>query len=230
MGYHQAQLSRQHLSAPLKIRCEAMNTVSSSNDKTLVRDQVKRLRRSLPLSYQRSKSQAIAHTLIRHIRSKSVSTIAGYLPYRGEVDLIPLLNRARRLGKTVLLPKVNTDSNTLSFAPWVPHNPLIANRYGILEPVGTHMCLSQIDTFLVPLVAFDEQCNRLGMGGGFYDKALEKVKAHYKPTSIIGIGYDFQRFPSIQPEPWDVSMDIVVTPSKTYGADATSKAALQAFR
>ena len=68
----------------------------------------------------------------------------------------------------------------------------------------------------MPLVAFDRACNRIGMGSGFYDKALSKLDASLSQTNLIGLAYDFQKVEHIESNKWDIPLDCVVTEKKVY--------------
>ena len=69
---------------------------------------------------------------------------------------------------------------------------------------------------MIPLVAFDRSCNRIGMGSGFYDKALSVLDDSVKKTHLIGLAYEFQKLDHIQPNKWDIALDCIVTEKKVY--------------
>ena len=94
-------------------------------------------------------------------------------------------------------------------------NPLISNRFNIIEPlaIGMPANIRHFDLILVPLVAFDRNGNRLGMGGGFYDRALafKNHNSSLRRPRLIGVAHHFQEVDEINPQPWDVRLDAILT-------------------
>ena len=76
--------------------------------------------------------------------------------------------------------------------------------------------IQSLDIILIPLVVFDQSCNRIGMGSGFYDKALSALDNSKKKTYLIGLAYEFQKVNQIEPNKWDIPLDYVVTEKKVY--------------
>jgi 5-formyltetrahydrofolate cyclo-ligase len=145
--------------------------------------------------------------------------IACYLAHEGELDPSPLMSRAWTLGKTVYLPVLRfLGGPHLWFAPYRAGDDLRPNRFGIPEPVqpSSEMVRARdIDLMLMPLVAFDARGNRLGMGGGFYDRTLSFLWHHrhrHRPR-LVGLAYDFQQVPELTVFPWDVPLQGIVTES-----------------
>jgi len=96
---------------------------------------------------------------------------------------------------------------------------LIKNRLGILEPIFDAKKIiypQKIDLVIVPLVGFDENANRLGNGGGYYDRTFIFKKQQPNKPYLIGIGYECQKIPSLDIKDWDVPMDMIVTESFFY--------------
>jgi 5-formyltetrahydrofolate cyclo-ligase len=143
--------------------------------------------------------------------------VAGYLARQGEMDPAPLLKRALAMHKQVYLPVLHAlDGYHLWFAPYRPGDPLRPNKFGIPEPVCPlrRMRRAQdLDLIMVPLLAFDRLGQRLGMGGGFYDRTLafRLRRRFWKRPRIIGLAYSFQKVDVIPSRPWDVPLDGVVT-------------------
>jgi 5-formyltetrahydrofolate cyclo-ligase len=135
-----------------------------------------------------------------------------YYPVRGEVDLLPLLEElVANKTKKVLLPKITADGEMVAVEV-SDLGVLRRGKFGIPEPLGGRIYKPEkIDLVVVPAVAFDEDCNRLGMGKGFYDRFLSRVKG-----KKVGVAYDFQLLPSggIPTEGHDQKVDLVVTPTK----------------
>jgi 5-formyltetrahydrofolate cyclo-ligase len=138
--------------------------------------------------------------------------VAGYWAMGGEVPLHVLQMRLRP-DQAWCLPCLEADGS-LRFAPWRPGDPLVSNRFGIPEPdLAPESRLDPRDmaTVLLPLVAFDTAGNRLGMGGGYYDRSFAFRLHAPAPPRLVGVGYGFQRQDGLPTEPWDVPLDAVVT-------------------
>ena len=136
--------------------------------------------------------------------------VAAYRAVRGEIALDALLEGER--GHLFTLPRVvGTD---LEFVACGLQQSLAPGSFGILEPVGGDVvALAEHDAVLVPVVAFDGRCRRLGQGGGFYDRALAPLPSGAGPLrpATIGVAHWFQRVEEIPCEPWDVPLDAIVT-------------------
>ena len=148
--------------------------------------------------------------------------IAGFLPADGEMDPLPLMQQLWLLGKRIYLPVlVPFRSTQLWFARFEPGDELVANRYGILEPVRRQLIKpTALDLVLTPLVAFDVQGHRIGMGGGFYDRSFAFLlrRNHWHRPRLLGIAYELQRLPAIEVNHWDIPLDAIVTESRLYTA------------
>jgi 5-formyltetrahydrofolate cyclo-ligase len=132
----------------------------------------------------------------------------------GEVDLDPIWQFSHEHGKTCYFP-VLTKEKILCFLPATPSTPFKMNQYNIPEPdidIGQALSPKELDLIIMPLVAFDARCTRLGMGAGYYDRTLEN-----KPTvPLFGVAYQFQRVDFIDPQPWDIPLDAVITQNAIY--------------
>lgn len=182
------------------------------------RRQLRAARRALDLHTQRRHAAQVAARLGAERRFRRARRIAFYWPSDGEVDVRPLMRRAWRAGKRCYLPVIRPfgRERRLWFLPWRPDRPLVRNRFGILEPQvrGERLRLAwQLDLLLVPLVAFDAACHRLGMGGGYYDRSLafRHRRKRWRGPRLIGIAHECQRLERIEPRPWDVALDAVCT-------------------
>jgi len=136
--------------------------------------------------------------------------IAVYIAMDGEIDPAELIAHARTAGKTLYLPVLeHADDGILEFAPWQPETPLYPNRFRIPEPRVSAESLraaQDLDLVLTPLVAFDVHGNRLGMGGGYYDRSFAFLKTGVRKPLLIGLAYEFQRVSVLPAEPWDVPL------------------------
>lgn len=162
-------------------------------------------------------SIAIASRLAKYLPFRKAKHIGAYFPTTEEVDTGPIIELCQLLGKQVYMPVINTrrGKKTLTFHEYTPgETSLLKNRFGILEPEtqpGGGMEGTRLDLICVPTVAFSGRCDRIGMGGGYYDRAFEKKKI-FKPVKLVGIAFDCQRA-SFDVMAHDVPMDAVVTES-----------------
>lgn len=136
--------------------------------------------------------------------------VAAYRAVRGEVPLDGLLDGERR-GVFTLPRAVGLD---LEFVAWREGQLFAPGSFGIPEPAdGEVVALADHDAVLVPLTAFDGRCNRLGQGGGFYDRALASLRtgpAAARPAAI-GVAHWFQQVDELPLDPWDVPLDAIAT-------------------
>ena len=138
--------------------------------------------------------------------------VASYLPYGGEIS--PAHIEKRLIHANFYLPHI-THFHFGKMAFYSSKNRLLKNRYGIHEPqaTGNPTQLSTLDLIFVPLVAFDRDGNRLGMGAGFYDRALafkNNIKNQNRPL-LVGLAHHFQEVKSLTPQSWDVALDVILT-------------------
>lgn len=151
-----------------------------------------------------------------------------YMPADGEISPEHVSKGFGDLGWTIWIPVVG-QANEMLFARIGPDDPLQHNRFGIVEPVEPRELVraTDLDIIIVPCVALDRQGNRLGMGAGFYDRALgppntsrERLSLDgngrhrdgvHRPPVLIGVGFEVQLVEALPTNPWDVPMDIVVT-------------------
>jgi len=176
-------------------------------------------RRALtPAVRRRAAVQAARHLLTRPL-FRNARRIAFYLAADGELDPLPLAHHATALGKRCYLPVLHPQGHRrLWFAPWRPGEPLRPNRYGIPEPLWERsgpVHLRVLDLVLLPLVAFDDRCNRMGMGAGFYDRtfAWKLRRPRWDGPRLVGYAYEMQQVAALDARAWDVPLDMVVTES-----------------
>ena len=144
-------------------------------------------------------------------KNKSIGkVVGGYYPYNYEIDVIEIFEKFEKLNYEISLPKIKRGSE-MDFYPWSTQDPLSINKYGIPEPISDRVTYPSI--LLVPLVAFDKHYNRIGYGGGFYDRYLKKIKKN-KDIITIGLAYSFQKVKEIQTNKYDIKLDSIVTNKK----------------
>ena len=141
--------------------------------------------------------------------------IAGYWAVDGELPLAAVMAGVRERGQSWFLPVLGPERQ-LRFGPWHARDAIRPNRYGIPEPVCPDEALlmpAEIDVVLLPLLGFDRTGERLGFGGGWYDRsfAFTRGRAAGERPLLVGIGYAVQEVPLIEPQPWDVRLDYIAT-------------------
>lgn len=189
------------------------STTSSSQ----LRLAIRRARRALTPREQRDHGIAIADRLKGQPPFLRAARIGAYLPADGEIDPLPLLHAALATGKRCYLPVLHPFAGpSLWFCEWREGDPLIPNRFAIPEPVPQHRPPHrawQLDLLLVPLVAFDARGNRLGMGGGYYDRTLAylRLRSHWRRPRVIGLAHALQRVDALPQNAWDIPVDGVIT-------------------
>ena len=156
---------------------------------------------------------------------QSAQHIAAYFAVNGEIGLAPLIDRALSQGKKIYLP--NLDKRALRFAPYDSDQKMRINRFKLPEPdVSDDEMLgpSEVDLVLAPLVVFDADGNRIGMGGGFYDRSFAFRKdPECRSPLLIGVAYEWQKVEQLDPEDWDVPLDMVVTNHTIYSGSVQSR-------
>jgi 5-formyltetrahydrofolate cyclo-ligase len=193
-----------------------------------LRTALRAARRSITAAGQRANARGLLRTLRRDIRFQRARRLGAYWATDGELDPRPALMAARqrgiRLFLPVLLPAFAGRPRQLRFAAYRSGESMRRNRYGIPEPRsrGRHLHgPRRLDLLLVPLVGFDAACNRIGMGGGYYDRTLAYLTDRprgWRRPHLTGIAHECQRIAEITPQPWDVRLDAVATETRLYRA------------
>tara|TARA_B100000886_G_C20348708_1_gene459893 strand:- start:74 stop:607 length:534 start_codon:yes stop_codon:yes gene_type:complete len=146
--------------------------------------------------------------ILQILRKKKIQgkIIGGYYPINHELSDIQILEKFEKLDYLVTLPKIKKNSQ-MDFFYWTTKDPLIINSYGIPEPTSNK--IKYPDILLVPLVAFDNDFNRVGYGGGFYDRYIKNKK-----ILTIGLAYSFQKVKKIMINEYDTKLDFIITEKK----------------
>lgn len=182
---------------------------------TLRRD-LRARRRALPAAARIAAAERVAERLFAIPDLPASGHVAGYWAVDGEIGL-----HAWQLhlapGYSYCLPVLH-DDGLLRFAPWRAGAPLATNRHGIPEPdVPAAQLLAATDMALVivPLVAFDARCQRIGMGAGWYDRSFAFRRDRAAPPLLVGAAFALQQVERIAAAPWDVPLDAVCTECDT---------------
>jgi 5-formyltetrahydrofolate cyclo-ligase len=191
-------------------------------DISQLRRQMRNERRQLSKQTLRQHSLQLLHLTSNLKIFRHSHRIAFYLASRGEIDPQPLLDLALQVGKLAYLPTLRArPGNGLWFTSFNHETRLIKNRFGIPEPSLQQRNITMpwaLDIIFLPLVAFDTHGNRLGMGGGFYDRTLafRRHRNHWQGPKLIGLAHDFQCVSTLPKQPWDIPLDAVITEQCIY--------------
>jgi 5-formyltetrahydrofolate cyclo-ligase len=133
--------------------------------------------------------------------------IGGYYPVNFEIDDLTLLRKFEKNRFDISLPVIEKNFQ-MDFYKWSFSDPLKVNRYGIPEPVIKNIVNPNI--LLIPLVAFDKNLNRLGYGGGYYDRLIQKLSKKKKIIKI-GLAFSVQKIDKVPIDAYDQKLDYIVT-------------------
>lgn len=170
-----------------------------------LRNRIRAQKRAMTPEQIEEKSASLARQLYATELYQQAQTVYGYLPYNQEVRTVPILQQALRDGKRVAVPKVYGEE--MRFLYIEDLSQVEKGSFGIPEPIADGPVATQEDALiLMPGLAFDPKGNRMGYGGGFYDKYLQAQPNH--PT--VALCYDFQMLPRLDTEEHDVPVDLVL--------------------
>ena len=173
-----------------------------------LRQQIRKTRANLTALQQQQAEDSITQQALALIEARNAQHIALYVSFDGEISTEKLIKTLWAQDKHVYLPVLHPfNPNHLLFLRYLPDTPMLKNKFGIWEPklnVQNVLPLDELDILFTPLVAFDKQGNRLGMGGGFYDRTLQ----HWQKSSFIpvGLAHQCQQVEQLPTEAWDVPL------------------------
>ena len=176
--------------------------------RTQLRQQIRKTRANLTALQQQQAEDSITQQALALIEAQNAQHIALYVSFDGEISTEKLIKTLWAQDKHVYLPVLHPfNPNHLLFLRYLPETPMLKNKFGIWEPklnVQNVLPLKELDILFTPLVAFDKQGNRLGMGGGFYDRTLQ----NWRNSSFIpvGLAHQCQQVEQLPTEVWDVPL------------------------
>jgi 5-formyltetrahydrofolate cyclo-ligase len=183
-----------------------------------IRQQIRERRRALSAEQQQRFALQAAERMMAYPPMVLAHTVALFLSFDGALDTQPLIEQLLRAGKRVYLPVLHPFSpGNLLFLHYHPQSRLMLNRLKIREPeldVRDVLPLAELDVLITPLVAFDASGQRLGMGGGFYDRTLQNWQQYR--LQPVGYAHDCQQVETLPSEQWDIPLPAVITPGKTW--------------
>lgn len=182
-----------------------------------IRQDIKQKRALLTKEEVQVMSWQVYQRIMEHPFFKTPKIIASYMSFGGEIDTFKINDFLIKSGHTVCLPIIDESKKGLmNFYTYQDVSELRPNRYKILEPTANDNKFvppDNLDIVIVPLVAFNAQGDRIGMGGGYYDRMLKKVSTN---CLALGLAHDFQKVEQIYRHKYDMPLDEVITPSKHY--------------
>lgn len=193
-------------------------------DKPSLRAALRTSRRAITGPAASAAAQAAAERLIATRAWQRARAIGLYLPGDGEISTLDLMQAAWQAGKRVYLPVIRPPAGAagrratrraghLIFRRYRPGEPLRPGILGVPEPLrtrGPRLPLGRLDLLVMPLVGFDSAGNRLGMGGGFYDRSLAGRSRSRRPR-LMGLAYSVQKRRQLPADPWDIRLDAAIT-------------------
>ena len=196
-----------------------MERLHPEEDKRALRRSLRHQRRALSEHEQRLAAQRLCQRLKTLPEIRRARRLSLYLPVNGEIDPTPLIPWLRQRNVDIYLPVLRPFSaNHLWFVAYRSDTPMVKNRFGIWEPDVRFSAQRRnrlpawaLETLIVPLVGFDANANRMGMGGGFYDRSLAFMHRPGPSPTLIGVAHACQQVASLPVEPWDVPLQVVVS-------------------
>ncbi|MDH5377638.1 MAG: 5-formyltetrahydrofolate cyclo-ligase [Gammaproteobacteria bacterium] len=191
-----------------------------SDNKASLRREIRQKRLSLTEQERADASIGLWQQLKRNLAYLRFNSMAFYLANDGELDPAYARDYGLLAGNKVYLPALHRSFRFhMRFAPYMKNCRLTENKFGIPEPqcaLAQLRYAGNLDAIFIPLVAFDKKGNRLGMGGGYYDRTLAFLRTRriWKKPLLVGLAYDFQQVDSLPSDPWDIPMQYLVTPSR----------------
>ncbi len=207
---------------PIRPHLTADGFKSTMTSPASLRKAIRAQRRALSRTAQRQHARAIAVRLARNNMFRASRHIAVYCGTDGEIDPIFLIHAIWRRKRRCYLPVLTTPyAQAMAFAPYTANSRMLPNQFGIPEPMVNRKHLrpsKRLDLICMPLVAFDLQGNRLGMGAGYYDRTLAHLRRHkkWRKPKLLGLAHELQKVAALDSQPWDIPMDAVATEKTVY--------------
>ena len=192
----------------------------AQDQRQIVRQECRKKRKALTQEQQHQASQQVLAHCIEQQLLANQTKVALYLASDGEVDPVQIIHYCWQNQIETYLPVLHPFSEGNLLFLRYQHNSLMrANRYGISEPrlqVQDVCPASALDVIFTPLVAFDQHGNRMGMGGGFYDRTLAPLQQGQSTTKVVGLAHECQQVDALPVESWDIPLAQIVTPKKVF--------------
>lgn len=187
--------------------------------KQTIRRRIRAQRRELDLRTQAASADAVAATVLRWAEQLTPGVAAATVATDGELSPRPIVDELVQRGWKVAYPRIADDA--MAFHLSEPAQ-MVEGELGLIEPPADAPVVdpTTLELVLVPLVAFDARCNRMGRGKAYYDRAFAFLGSRERPSRpvMIGLAHSLQRVASLPVEAHDVVLDAVVTPDRVYGS------------
>lgn len=193
--------------------------IDSQADKATLRQYFRAQRAVIPTVQREAAGIYATQQLIKHACFTDHQTFGCYVPFGAEFDTWPIIHAILHANKRCYLPVLDTLPKTMHFVRY-DHNALLhKNTHGILEPAqpinsGAEIAITDLSVIIMPLLAFDRAGHRLGLGAGYYDKALSFLKNNVlfktKPF-LLGVAFACQEADSLPHDPWDIPLNAILT-------------------
>ncbi|MDO6680171.1 5-formyltetrahydrofolate cyclo-ligase [Shewanella sp. 4_MG-2023] len=189
---------------------------SQGMNRDFIRRHIRQERKSYTQAEQHQLSLIACRHMLAEIQQKNAQAVALYISHDGELATQKLIEALWHIGVKTYLPRIHPFSKgNLLFLHYHAESKMVFNQYGIAEPalsVQDIIPVNKLDMIVTPLVAFDDKGNRMGMGGGYYDRTLCQV-IDGKPLAV-GFAHDCQQVSQLPVEYWDVPLPIIITPTR----------------
>ncbi len=177
--------------------------------KSALRQAAKRRRQAAHDRQALSAGTLLSANFVANVTVEPGAVVAGYVPIRDEIDVLPLLSNLSDDGHRCALPVVRGPENPLIFRVWRPGAPLSQATFGTSVPLASAAEVAP-DVVLVPMLAFDAACRRIGYGAGYYDRTIAGLRAA-GPVLAVGIAYGDQQVDEVPADEFDQVLDLIVT-------------------
>jgi 5-formyltetrahydrofolate cyclo-ligase len=184
-----------------------------SSDQSKIRRTGRDARASLDELTRDAASSVVAEKIVSSAWFQRAQYLACYLPVANEVSTWGIISRAWRMKKRVFCPVCEINLR-MQFREVSPDTDLRRNRYGVFEPVnGEIVTARMLDLVITPVVAFDHLRNRVGMGGGYFDRTFSFLRHRndWLHPKLVGVAFACQQVTEITPNPWDIPLFAIVT-------------------
>ncbi|MEM8952037.1 MAG: 5-formyltetrahydrofolate cyclo-ligase [Pseudomonadota bacterium] len=155
-------------------------------------------------------AKAVAASIDREVDIDASAIVAAYWPLPGELDPRPALNALIKRGAAGALPRMVGDGKPVVFHEWKPGDRLLEGRFKVMEP-ATEAAVVSPTVVLVPLLAFDMACRRLGHGKGYYDRTIQALKESDPGVRAVGVAFAAQEVERVPTDAYDQTLDMVIT-------------------
>lgn len=179
-------------------------------DKSAIRKELLERRYNIPPEVKKTKNRMILERFLSLDEFKNAGIIFFFASFKSEVDTTEMIKTSLSAGKRVVLPKVDKEKHRLVLREIQEVGVLTPGYMGIPEPPSEErqVSISDVDIAIIPGAGFDAAGNRIGYGGGYYDRLLSGLEKH---IPVIAPAYEEQLVDSIPSEPHDIRIDMIVT-------------------